>query len=792
MARINHYSSADVVQNLLSDAKDRGVLHLVADMHPIGRFIQIKDKTLLNFGTCAYLGLDTHPKVVETAIEYVRKFGVQMPISRAYASSQITESLEEKLSKIYNKPVIVFPSTSAAHISVVPTLVGSDDVVLLDQQVHISVQTAVQLLRQKGTHIDMIRHSNLEMLEYRINELKDKHHHIWYMVDGVYSMYGDAAPLKEIIALLDKYPQLYLYIDDAHGMSWEGKNGGGFVFGEVPIHEKMMLMSTLGKGFGAIGGIAIFPNKETHWKVRVWGGPLTYSHPHSPAILGAAHASADIHLSDEIIVLQKDIQSKIKYCHTLLMEKNLPILSDPRIPIKFIGAGQPKTGYNLIKGVIDDGFFVNIGIFPGVPIKNTGMRFTISTNVEYTDIEKMVDSIEYNYYKALEKDQISDNEVRKAFRLPINEKVIGNNYKCEVYSSINQINQSEWDKLFRNRGIFDYDGMRFLEKSFTNNSKKEENNTFYYLLKRDNKGVIQMATFFTVGIQKDDFLEKESISMQIEEKRKSEPYFLCSKVVSMGSLLTLGEHLYINKNSKDWKRYLIDLISDIETIRNFENANVVVLRDFLLADSELNQFFIEQGFVQIEMPNTNLVEINNWNNKEEFYAQLSKKNKQNFKKDVKEYINDYHVIIKDALTDIELDHAYNLYLQVCKKNFAINLFPYPESALKAMNSSPNWEFLILSLKDSPNTPVSYCMSYKSGEKYFPVFMGIDYNCDKKPYKQNMFQVLLRAKELGYNYVELGVSANIEKRKVGAKQEKICMYTQIIDNYNMEVIASMGC
>ena len=71
-------------------------------------------------------------------------------------------------------------------------------------------------------------------------------------------------------------------------------------------------------------------------------------------------------------------------------------------------------------------------------------------------------------------------------------------------------------------------------------------------------------------------------------------------------------------------------------------------------------------------------------------------------------------------------------------------------------------------------------------------MGIDYNCTKHPYRQNFFQNILRAKSLGYDYIELGLSSDIEKRKFGAIQNKLCMYTQVIDNYNMEVISSMGC
>ena len=86
---------------------------------------------------------------------------------------------------------------------------------------------AANQLRVKGTTVDLIRHNNMERLEAMIQRVAKTSNRIWYMADGVYSMFADLAPFAELRELLDRYEQLYLYIDDSHGVGWAGKHGRG-------------------------------------------------------------------------------------------------------------------------------------------------------------------------------------------------------------------------------------------------------------------------------------------------------------------------------------------------------------------------------------------------------------------------------------------------------------------------------------------------------------------------------------------------------------------------------------
>ncbi len=468
MAKISHPNFVDTINDILIEAKKKEVILLESQNKTwTGDLLNINQKDLINFGTCGYLGLENHPRIVERTIEYTKNFGTQFSISRSYVISQQNKLLENLLSQIFNhKPVIVFTSTTLTHISIIPIVVGYQDAIILDQQAHISIQNAAQLMASKSVPIDIIRHSSLEMLEYKIKTLYDKHDKIWYMIDGVYSMYGDIAPIKEINALMEKYPKLHLYVDDAHGMSWYGKNGCGRIFEDCEQNKKTIYVSTLAKGFGTMGGLVVFPNNEWYNKVCMHGGPLAYSHPIPPPMLGASIASAEIHLSSEIYELQKSLKQKLLFANSLFKGSHLPLISNPETPIFFVGTGQPTVGYNLNSKIIQNGFYVNIGLFPAVPIKNTGLRFTINNHLTTSQIKEFVDALNLHYPKALQEEGKTLNDVLKAFKLPLvdetEQKVNKASFKLQEFESIKNISKSDWNSIYLDKGNFDWEALLLL------------------------------------------------------------------------------------------------------------------------------------------------------------------------------------------------------------------------------------------------------------------------------------------------------------------------------------------
>ena len=169
------------------------------------------------------------------------------------------------------------------------------------------------------------------------------------MADGVYSMYGDCAPMEELIKLTQKYSQFNIYFDDVHGMSWKGKNGVGFVFDAIKeLPENIVVVSTLSKTFGASGATFFCKDEKLREKIKNFGGPLTFSAQLEPASVAAAIASAKIHLSPEITMMQEGLAEKINYFNDFMAIDNLPIVAKNDTPVCFFGMGTPLTAYNLM------------------------------------------------------------------------------------------------------------------------------------------------------------------------------------------------------------------------------------------------------------------------------------------------------------------------------------------------------------------------------------------------------------------------------------------------------------
>lgn len=399
----------------LHESVEYGVLHLTT--REFGRSVDINNRVLLNFSSCDYLALSHDERLKKGAIKAIEEYGVISSASHGYIKLKIYEEAEALMAPIFGKPVVVFPRTTLAHIGVLPTLVNADDIVLLDHQVHTSARLAASVLPSQGIHIETVRHSAMEALEKRIKELSSKYKRIWYLIDGVYSMYGDLLPYKELTELLNKYEQFRLYIDDAHGMSWNGENGRGVVLDKMDYHPNMVLVTSLAKGFGAGGGAVVCYDQKVAEYIVTCAPPLNFTLPVTPSMLGAIIESAKIHLSDEIKVRQNMLKERVSLFYTMAREYDLPILSDPITPIKFLATGKPDMCREICLNLMERDFFTNVSHYPAVPINNSGVRVVITAYQELEDITKLVVALKEEFEKALKKRDLTVHDILKHYKL---------------------------------------------------------------------------------------------------------------------------------------------------------------------------------------------------------------------------------------------------------------------------------------------------------------------------------------------------------------------------------------
>jgi 7-keto-8-aminopelargonate synthetase-like enzyme len=419
-AKTKHEQILEITNQNVITSRELGIIHLTDETDVLdGRHLSIRGRETINFATCGYMGLEMDDRLKQGVIDAVKKYGTAFASTRVYVNVKLYQEMEQLLRKMFQQPVLLLANVTLSHISNIPILVKDDDAVIMDTMVHDSVQTAVQLLKARGIKIDVIRHNRMDHLEAKINELKGSYRKIWYMADGVYSMYGDGAPMDEIYNLMNRYEQFHLYIDDTHGMSWTGKNGAGYVMSQVPyFHPKMILVTSLNKAFGAAGGITVFPDEKTYEYARNLSKPFIFSGPIQPPMLGACIASARIHLSPEIYTMQQQLLDRIKYVNQLCHEMQLPLMWENRTPVFFIGVSKPMVAFSMVKRLLNRGFLFNLSVFPSVAINNAGLRLPISRNHTFEDLRGLITNIAEELPDAFDEAGITPKDVYKSFKKP--------------------------------------------------------------------------------------------------------------------------------------------------------------------------------------------------------------------------------------------------------------------------------------------------------------------------------------------------------------------------------------
>lgn len=380
--------------NAISYARDFGVLQLKVESDSYdGRIVRVHDRDLLHFGNCSYIGLDTCETLKQGGIDAITRYGNFFSSSRLCIGLDLNEKLEALLDEITGYHTLVTQTTSLGSLSAIPIITSPNDLIVLDHQVHASVQNAVKIAQTQGTKVGMIRHSSMQALEDVIIKQQNKYEKIWYMADGMYSMLGDPCPIEAMYELMDRYPNFHCFVDDAHGISWIGKHGKGWTLHKRPLHPQMVLVMSMAKGFGCCGGILVFPTEEARHTIRCLGSSLIYSGPIPTAVLGACIASAKLHLTDEIIFRQNTLYARMKYFREQAYSFGLPLVNHSFSPIFYFGCGSLENAGYISKKMLDAGFYVNICGYPTVPQKYSGIRMSVTTHLTFKDIENAVSTL---------------------------------------------------------------------------------------------------------------------------------------------------------------------------------------------------------------------------------------------------------------------------------------------------------------------------------------------------------------------------------------------------------------
>lgn len=817
----------DALEQVISDGVRRGMLHSsVTDDVLDGRHVTIGGRRLVNFGSCSYLGLETHPAMRAGVVDAVTRWGTQFSSSRAYASGPGYAEAEQLLTDLFGRPALITPSTSMGHVAALPVLLGARDVLVLDHQVHHSVQTAAKLAAAQGTRMELLRHGDLDTLERRLREYRRTHRRVWYAADGLYSMYADFLPAAELDALARRHDNLWLYVDDAHAIGWTGRFGRGYALEHLApaTLARTVVAGSLNKSFAAAGGVLTFPDADTRRRVFACGGPLIFSGPVQPPMLGAILASARLHLdrdgTGDVAARQRWLADRIRQFNSLATDAGLPLVAASDAPIRCVGAGTPPVAYTLAARLREAGYYVNTATAPAVAAKRSGARITLTAHHSADDVAGLVDALAEELPRTLAEQGVTPADLERAFASTLAARSIrlrpapllpaprsGNRRALHVeeHESVDALDPGEWDRLLGGRGAFTSHGLRALEAAFATPVPGEPEHAwgFRYCIVRDDAAHPVAATFFTTALWKDDMISPAAVSAEVERlrERTGDPYYLTSRRVAMGSLLTEGDHLYLDR-TRDWREALRLVLRAARAEEERTGAAALVLRDLPDGDPELHEHLTGLGFLRAPIWDTWVRELD-FTTDEEFLAGLTSRSRWQQRTNVLPLESRYrvesvptgHPDTRQRLGPALLDHLHELYRNTHARGLDLSVFPLPRRVLDAITATPGWEIILLHRADRPHRsdrPVGFVAVHLDRDAVAPVFCGLDY--DHVPdgvYQQVLLQSLRCAQRHGASRVLYGMSAGLHKRRFGAVPEKRWVYVQAGESFNMDVLTHLS-
>ncbi len=339
---------------------------------PQGADIEVPQGSVLNFCANNYLGLSSHPKVMEAAKNSLEKRGYGMSSVRFICGTQdIHEELEKKIAAFLGtEDCILYSSCFDANGGLFETLLGKEDAIISDELNHASIIDGVRLCKAERHRY---KNSDMNELEDILKKTQGKRLRM-IATDGVFSMDGYLAQLKDICDLADRYDALVM-VDDSHATGFIGRTGRG-----TPEHWGVMdrvdiITSTLGKALGGASGGFTAAHGEIVDLLRQRSRPYLFSNALSPVIVSASMVVLD--LISETTTLRDTLEENTNYFRHEMSKTGFTILEGVT-PIAPIMLGDAKLAADIAKDMLTEGIYVKGFSFPVVPRDKARIRVQIS------------------------------------------------------------------------------------------------------------------------------------------------------------------------------------------------------------------------------------------------------------------------------------------------------------------------------------------------------------------------------------------------------------------------------
>src|SRR5712664_3797075 len=334
-------------------------------------------REVINLASNNYLGLTTHPKLREAALEATRKYGVGSGAVRTIAGTmKIHMELEEKIARFKNvEACVVFQSGFTANAGAVSAILGKDDFIISDELNHASIIDGARLSRAK---IKVFRHKDAAHAEELLKEIKDEPGHKLLITDGVFSMDGDIGPLPALCDVAEKYGAIMM-VDDAHASGVLGRNGRGTI-DHFNMHGRVDIqVGTLSKAIGALGGY-VCGTRDLIDFLYHRARPFLFSTSHPPSVAATCIAAFDVLENEPERIEQLGANTRFWKKEIGLLGCDIGGQSTPasETPITPIIIGDGKLTMDFSRELFKEGVMGTGIAFPTVPEGKARIR-TIMT-----------------------------------------------------------------------------------------------------------------------------------------------------------------------------------------------------------------------------------------------------------------------------------------------------------------------------------------------------------------------------------------------------------------------------
>jgi 7-keto-8-aminopelargonate synthetase-like enzyme len=360
---------------------------LVVDQVGPDRRMVVGGRAVVNFGSDSFLGLDQDERVLGAVRRGLLAWGTHNGASRAFSSVRANTDAEDKLAAwLGTEATLIYPSVTLANVGAIPGLVSRQDLLVVDEQAHNSIQEGARIARANGVRVLSFGHCDPRALTRVLDEAGDYRVAV-VAIDGVYSMSGEVPPLAELNQVAEAR-RAVLYVDDAHGTGVIGTRGRGTVLDAIGSYDNTLVVGSLSKGFSCAGGFIGCTAEMKHLlKMRsntyIFGGPVV------PPYLEAVCTVCDILMSEEYHVLLGRLHANLRRLKQGLARMGM-VVQGGQTPILSVLVGGEEETLQSGSFLFDEGYYVQSVTFPAVPYHAGVLRIQVNANHTHEAIDGLL------------------------------------------------------------------------------------------------------------------------------------------------------------------------------------------------------------------------------------------------------------------------------------------------------------------------------------------------------------------------------------------------------------------